>query len=423
MDWDDIREDEGGRDSGAPDGGASGGGLGPAPEGDDFYEGGEGAAPPPPRKKPRKKIRIPPDPVPGRLERLRERMDREGVRSALVKTPENRRYFSGFKAPDSMLTESSGCLVISLSGRNLLLTDSRYTSAAKREAPLFEVVTCQRGAAQALREQCRLTEPLSYEPHYVTVAELKELGSHLGAENVLPLPFKLGDFRVVKDPDEIHLVRRAVAITEKSLTLLWAELEPGVSENWCALFLENKFRQLGAEGAAFPSIVASGANGALPHAEPSNKKFGKTEMTVIDIGARYKGYCSDMTRTYMPARPLDWQKEIYRVVRDAQLKAIDFLKPGVTGREVDKRARNHIAAKGWGDCFSHSLGHGVGLLVHEEPRLSPHSEEKLPPGALVTVEPGIYIPGRGGVRLEQLCLITEDGCQVLNKERLFYHKF
>ncbi|MDR2404811.1 MAG: Xaa-Pro peptidase family protein [Deltaproteobacteria bacterium] len=374
----------------------------------------------PPPKKPWK-IRIPPDPVPGRLELLRESMDKHGVTALLVQSPENRRYFSGFKAPDAMLTESSGYLVITLKGGNFLLTDSRYTVAAKREAPLFEVLTYRRGLADSLKGEGLVTGDLFFEPKWLTIElQLKLIDTLGGPERLKPLPFYLGDFRVVKSPDELHLIKRAVEITEKSLGLLWPELEPGVSENWVAYFLENKFRALGAEGPAFPCIVASGRNAALPHAEPSNKKFGQQEMVVIDVGARYKGYASDMTRTFMPYKPQDWQKEIYSIVKEAQLKALEVLGPGKTGAEVDKAARDFITSKGYGEKFNHSLGHGVGLLVHEGPTLSPYNNDVLLPGSLVTVEPGIYLPGKGGVRLEQLALITETGNQVLNKDRHFY---
>jgi Xaa-Pro aminopeptidase len=366
----------------------------------------------------------PVDPVPGRLERLRLQMDRKGVKAVLVQSPENRRYFSGFKAPDAMFTESAGALVITLDGGNWLLTDGRFTEAARKEAPLFTIVTCSKGLAKGVREEGLAREhALHFEPRQMSVHSLMQFADSLGKARMKALPFSLGDFRVVKSEDELHLIRRAVAITEKSLSLLWEELEPGVSENWAAQFLEEKFKALGGEGAAFPSIVASGANAALPHAEPSNKKFGKTEMVVIDIGARYKGYCADMTRTWMPHRPADWQKEIYFIVREAQERAIAALGPGRTGAEVDRVARDYIASKGYGQYFNHSLGHGVGLLVHEEPRLSQNSQQPLPVGSLVTVEPGIYLPDRGGVRLEQLCAITEDGCSVLNTNKLFYNKF
>ncbi|MDR1041124.1 MAG: aminopeptidase P family protein [Deltaproteobacteria bacterium] len=359
------------------------------------------------------------DPVPGRLAALRARMAETGCESALILSAENRRYFSGFLAGDMGITESSGALLVT-DKLGVLLTDSRYTTQAQNEAPLFETVTCRQGLAEGLKGLGDAFKTLCFEPDYVTVELHGRLSDVLAGRKLAPLPFRLGDFRVVKAEEELKLVRNAVAVTEQALGLLWAELEPGVPEIWAANFLENKFRELGGEGPAFPSIVAAGPNAALPHAEPGRKKIGKSECVVIDIGARYRGYCSDMTRTYMPERPAGWQKEIYATVREAQLLALETIKAGVTGAEADRAARDHIASRGFGDYFGHSLGHGVGLMVHEEPRLSPRASEPLPAGCLVTVEPGIYLPGKGGVRLEELVLVTEKGCEILNRDDHFY---
>jgi Xaa-Pro aminopeptidase len=346
-------------------------------------------------------------------------MAETGCEAALILSPENRRYFSGFLAQDTGLTESSGALLVT-ADRRVLLTDSRYTTQALREAPLFETVTYKASLPQGLKSLGRFAKELWFEAELVTVELLGRLEEALPGVKLDRLPFSPGEFRVVKTEDELRLVRRAVAITEEALGLLWGELEPGVPEGWAAFFLETKFRELGGDGPAFPSIVAAGANAALPHAEPGRKKIGKSECVVIDIGARYRGYCSDMTRTYMPEKPSGWQKEIYSTVREAQLLALEVLKAGVTGAQADAAARDHITARGYGEYFGHSLGHGVGLMIHEEPRLSPRSLEPLPAGALVTVEPGIYLPGKGGVRLEELALITENGCQILNKDDHFY---
>ncbi|MDR1395455.1 MAG: M24 family metallopeptidase, partial [Deltaproteobacteria bacterium] len=185
-------------------------------------------------------------------------------------------------------------------------------------------------------------------------------------------------------------------------------------------FIDRTFRELGASGSAFETIAASGPQAALPHAEPGGRVISSGEMTVIDCGARFEGYCADITRTLALGRLEPWQEEIYRIVRGAQLAALAVLAPGRTGREADAAARNYIAAAGYGKFFGHGLGHGVGLAVHEAPSLSPYNEEPLPEGAVVTVEPGIYLPGRGGVRLEQMVLLTGDGCRVLNHDENFY---
>jgi Xaa-Pro aminopeptidase len=349
-------------------------------------------------------------------------MDEEGCEAVLVLSPENRRYFSGFLAQDAGPDESSGALLVT-GKRCFLLTDSRFTIQAAQEAPLFETVTYRWGLHQGLKLLGAFAKTLYFEPETVTVGLLGRLKTALDGISLKHVPFEPGEFRVVKTEEELKLVRKAVAVTEEALGLLWRELEPGVQEGWAAFFLETKFRELGADGAAFPSIVAAGPNAALPHAEPGRKKIGKSECVVIDIGARYKGYCSDMTRTYMPERPAGWQKEIYTVVREAQLAAIGLLKAGVSGAEVDAAARGLIGSRGYGEYFGHGLGHGVGLMIHEDPRLSPRVDTPLPAGSLVTVEPGIYLPGKGGVRLEELVLVKENGCEILNRDAHFYEYF
>ncbi|MDR1037490.1 MAG: Xaa-Pro peptidase family protein [Deltaproteobacteria bacterium] len=367
---------------------------------------------PPARKQPQ-------DPVPERLAALRARMEEKGCEALLILSPENRRYFSGFLAPDAGISESSGALLVTAK-RAVLLTDSRFTTQAEGEAPCFETVTYRRGLPESLGKLGDMPKALCFEPGIVTVELHGRLAGALSGTRLEAVPFQPGEFRLVKTDEELKLVRKAASITDQALGLLWGELEPGVPEGWAAFFLETKFRELGGDGPAFPSIVAAGPNAALPHAEPGRKKIGKSEGVVIDIGARYRGYCSDMTRTFMPEKPAGWQKDIYRTVREAQLLALGVIKAGVTGGEADSAARDHISARGYGDYFGHSLGHGVGLMVHEEPRLTPGAARPLPAGTLVTVEPGIYLPGKGGVRLEELVLVTEKGCEILNRDDHFY---
>jgi Xaa-Pro aminopeptidase len=375
------------------------------------------------KKKPKPKTTA--DPIPERLKRLREKMAQTGVMALLVSSQENRRYFSGFLDEDVGISESCGMLLLTET-LQAILTDSRYVTQAQREAPSFETVDCRKhvdgksGAGYAIKKLVGRISSISFEPEYMTVAAVTELSKGFKGSTFAPVPLSLGEFRTVKSQDELDLIKKAVGITEKSLSDLWAELEPGVPEEWLSNFLEAKFREYGAQGPAFPSIIAAGPNAALPHAVPGRKKIGKNEMVIIDIGARYKGYASDMTRTYVPVKAMGWQKEIYSIVREAQLMALEKIKAGASGCEVDKAARSYIASKGYGDYFGHALGHGVGLQVHEEPTLSPHSDKPLPAGSLVTVEPGIYIPGKGGVRLEELVLVAEAGPEILNKDSHFY---
>ncbi len=356
-----------------------------------------------------------------RLSWLRAEMKKADVAAVLISSPANRRYFSGFLAEDPTLDESSGCLLIT--GRSLfLLTDSRYTEAALAQAPDFKIICYRQGLAEELKRLPALKrlQSLHFEPDFLTVASFNSLRQALEPRELLPLPFKPAEARSVKSPGEIKLISQALTITERALSNLWPRLLPGLTERQAAHFLEAEFRRLGAEGPAFETIVASGPNGALPHAEPGARKLREGDLVIVDCGARYKGYCADITRTMMIGQPKKWQREIYRVVRQAQLKAIESIRAGVTGLQVDQAARGHIAASGYGDFFGHGLGHGVGLVVHEAPSLSPRYDRPLKAGQVVTVEPGIYLPGRGGVRLEELVLVTENGSRLLNHNRDFY---
>ncbi|MDR1308956.1 MAG: aminopeptidase P family protein [Deltaproteobacteria bacterium] len=355
-----------------------------------------------------------------RLEKLRSLMRDSGLKALLVTSPENRRYYSGFAASDPMLTESSGALLI-LPGGEFLLTDSRYTLAAGQEAPGFEIVTTGPGGlGQALGGLVGKGAPLGFEDNYLSHRLHASLCRDHGL-GLVPCPFDPSAPREAKDPEEARLIRMALGITEKAIGLLWEELEPGWTEARAAWFLDRSFRELGAEGPAFETIVASGPQAALPHAVPGKRRIREGEFVVIDCGARFRGYASDITRTYLCGQPArKWQREVYRTVREAQLMAIAAIAPGVPSREVDQKARGHIAAAGYGELFGHSLGHGVGLAVHESPSLNPRNARTLGEGMVVTVEPGIYLPGQGGVRLEQLVLVTAGGARVLNGDRHFY---
>jgi Xaa-Pro aminopeptidase len=317
-----------------------------------------------------------------------------------------------------MLTESSGCLLI-LSDQLYLLTDSRYTEIAAKEALGYEVLDTAYGLGETIKGLIGKNETIGYESRYLTVSQYVRLVKGSGL-NLSICPFDLTELRVSKSPEEINLIVKALEITEKAMGWLFERLEPGWTEGEAAWFMDSSFRELGAQGSAFETIVASGPQAALPHAEPGDKKIQEGELVVIDCGARYQGYASDITRTFIKGEPQPWQREIYRTVREAQLMAIEAMAPGALCLEVDKVARNHIAKAGYGDYFGHSLGHGVGLAVHELPALNTRNDSPLLPGSVVTVEPGVYLPGKGGVRLEQLVLVTENGVKVLNKDEHFY---
>ncbi|MDR1578139.1 MAG: Xaa-Pro peptidase family protein [Deltaproteobacteria bacterium] len=352
-----------------------------------------------------------------RLKKLRLKQRQNKCPHSLFTSPENRRYYSGFTGADSGPTDSAGALLIT-PDRQYLLTDSRFTEAAKNEAPLFEVVLVKNGLAKTVAKLGSFSEGLGIESEILTVEVYHALRKALSAP-LIKLPFSR-QLRMVKDASELALMKKALAITEEAMGMLWAELKPGWTEAQAARFMDRTFRELGAEGVAFETIVASGPQAALPHARPGSKVIQKGELVVIDCGARYQGYCSDITRMFMVGRPSSWQKKIYRVVREAQLKAVKALGPKKIGAEVHQVAFDHIDQAGFGRNFGHSLGHGVGLAIHETPNLSPNNREPLPVGAVVTVEPGIYLPGQGGVRLEQMAVITKTGCLLLNQDNHFY---
>jgi len=221
--------------------------------------------------------------------------------------------------------------------------------------------------------------------------------------------------RLRKTPEEVERIRKAQALAEEALAHVLPLLRPGVEEREIALEVEFFLKRRGAEGAAFPPIVASGERGALPHARASEKRLKAGELVTLDLGARLEGYHSDMTRTFALGRPKEELRRAYKAVEEALEAALAALAPGKTGKEVDAVARKALEAHGLDRYFVHSLGHGVGLAVHEGPSLSPYGEEVLEPGMVVTVEPGVYLPGLGGVRLEELVLLTESGVELLSR--------
>ncbi len=350
-----------------------------------------------------------------RMQSLRQQLSLKAA--ILITSPENRRYFSGFEAHDTQLDESSGALLISRD-KQWLFTDSRYTEIAEKEAPLFTVINYKNGLAAEIEKLKAHFDLIYVEPEYLTIAALTRLRK--SKAKFKPVPFSVNAFRAVKSSFEINFVKKALAITEKALGLLLKNMAPGQTEAECALFLETEFKRLGADGPSFATIVAAGPNGALPHAVPGGRKLKNGETVIVDCGAKYKGYCADITRTKILGEPKSWQKEIYSIVREAQLRSIAAIGPGVLAKDVDALARDYISEKGYGEYFGHGLGHGVGLAIHEAPSLSPRNPNPLQVGEIVTVEPGIYLPGKGGVRLEQLVLVTEDGHELLNKNKDFY---
>jgi len=345
--------------------------------------------------------------------------------AAWIIQPENRRYLSGFKAEDAQLNESSGSLLINHKA-NFLITDSRYETEASKEAPDFEVTLFNKGLVEGLPG---LIEPLGakklgFEEDHLTWGLHRHLNKKLrklvSPVRLSPLNGLVEDMREVKDKEEIKAMAASARLMSEVLGKVIEKLTPDLSEKAIATQIEGLAREGGAEDLAFPSIVASGPNGALPHAVPTKRKLGVGRPVVLDVGLKLDGYCCDMTRTIFLGKPEPRFKKIYKVVRQAQLAALQEIRPGVKSTHPDSIARDIIKDAGFGDYFGHSLGHGVGLATHERPRLSPQDPVLLKEGMVVTVEPGIYLPGKGGVRLEEMVVITKNGPRILTRDNHFY---
>ncbi|RLB21100.1 MAG: aminopeptidase P family protein [Deltaproteobacteria bacterium] len=360
-----------------------------------------------------------------RIQKLQRKMEDLGADTAWIIQPENRRYLSGFTADDMQLTESSGSLLISGAHR-LLITDSRYTEQAKREAPSFEIVTVKGDIIKEFPDIVgRIgSKVVGFEDGYLVWGThqklVKRLEENGGKTRLLPLGSSVESLRKIKDSQELAALRASAAMITTILREVVQWLRPGMTEKEVAWHIEDLARRAGAEAMAFPPIVASGPNGALPHAVPSSKPIKEGEPIILDVGVKLNGYCSDVTRTVFLGEPDPFFREIYAIVRKAQISALKTIRPGITSDMPDKVAREVITEAGYGEYFGHALGHGVGLATHEGPRLSPSEPEPLVQGMVVTVEPGIYIPDKGGVRLEETIVITRDGAEVLTKGIGFY---
>jgi len=360
-----------------------------------------------------------------RLAALRETLTPKSPDALWIIQPENRRYLSGFKAIDTQINESSGSLLLT-HNKAFLITDSRYTVEAEREAVDFEVITFKKDLITEITGLLsRLkVKTLGFEGDHVTWAQHSEIVKRLKTlehpVRLAPVDGLIGKMREVKDKEEIKAMKAAADIMSMVLDEVFYGLEPGLTEIEVAREIEELACDAGADGMAFPSIVASGPNGALPHAVPTGRKIGPKDSVVFDVGVKKDGYCCDMTRTIFLEEPSSKFRKIYKTVRSAQLAALEYVRPGEVSTKPDSIARDIIRKAGFGDYFGHSLGHGVGLATHEAPRLSPRNPVTLQEGMVVTVEPGIYIPGKGGVRLEEMVVIEKDGPRILTENDKYY---
>ncbi len=345
-----------------------------------------------------------------RLERLRGFLREKGADAVVVNKEVNLHYFSGFRGDDTLLLISQNDAI--------LITDSRYTEQAAAQAPLFRVLEQRKGllarAAECIRE--RGWKKLAFEGSSMVYDMFVKFEGLLDKTAALEIPVHLEELRTVKDQDEIACIRKAAEIADAAFLDILECIHPGISEEEVAAKLEMLMRELGSERPAFTTIVASGPRGSLPHGVATEKLIVSGEFVTMDFGAVYRGYHSDMTRTICVGRADDEKRALYRTVLDAQRLGVSLVKPGASGRSVDAEVRKHLADAGYGEYFGHGLGHSLGLEIHEEPRLSKTSTcEDLLPGMVVTVEPGVYLPGWGGLRIEDTILVTDTGSVPLTK--------
>lgn len=326
--------------------------------------------------------------------------------AAVITDPYNMRHISGFRGGE-------GALYISRTQR-VLITDSRYTEQAEAESD-FQVVEEHRGhTRETILQKCIDKDScenfrMGYEDEALLCSQFDKLRKALTVTSWVSLGGRVDARRRVKSQEELAYLEIAEAIGDQALAAVLPKIKPGMTELAVAAELEYQMKLAGAEGLSFSTIVASGLNSSMPHAIPGEKKLEVGDFITMDFGCKFRGYCSDMTRTVVLGTASEKQREVYQAVLEAQLAALDAIRPGMAGKDVDRIARDLIAQAGYGDCFGHGLGHSVGLFIHENPRLSPAEETILEPGMIETVEPGIYIPGFGGVRIEDMIVITEDG--------------
>lgn len=341
-----------------------------------------------------------------RVEKLRKKMQEENLDSFLITSPYNLRYLTNF-------TGTTGLAVITLE-KAFFITDFRYTEQAAAQAQGFEII---KNVGPIFEEVADLVQKeglreLGFEETTVSFLEYSVLEEIIDAQ-LIPISGMIEELREIKDEEEIAIIEKACSIADLAYDHILKMIQPGMTEIEVANQLDFYMRSLGASGVSFETIVASGLRSAMPHGVASKKIIEQGDLITIDFGCYYEGYVSDMTRTFAIGDPGEQLKEIYQIVLEAQLAVLEVAKPGVTGKQLDAVARDYITKHGYGEAFGHSTGHGIGLEIHEGPNVSVRAEKQFVPGNIITDEPGIYLPGIGGVRIEDDLLITSDGNHVL----------
>lgn len=338
-----------------------------------------------------------------RIASVRKTLTKLDLDMMYLTSPENVRYFSGFSGDNGHLLISQNDLI--------LLTDGRFTEQAALEAPAFTVKLMQGG----LRALADFTNGLrvGFESDHLTYHTALELQSACGNAAWFPLSDFGVDTRMVKDQDEIACITRACEMADTAFSALLPQIKPGITEQDLRAILEYELLKVGSDGVAFPTIVACGAHSSLPHAVPSDRVVAENDLITFDFGAVYRGYRSDITRTVCLGSPK--LHSLWETVITVQEKLVDAVRPGVSCQSLDTYQRELFSEQNLSHLIAHSLGHGVGLHIHEDPRVSQNSKTVLSPGMVITIEPGLYLPGEGGVRTEDTVLVTENGCTRLTR--------
>lgn len=337
-----------------------------------------------------------------KLQQLRQALLEKELDAIVITSPINRRYISGF-------TGSAGAVIISQKDARFI-TDFRYTEQAEAEAFGFQIIEHKEAIEKEINKQLNDIKAtrVGFEKDYTTYS-LYETYQKFFDATLIPESGLIEELRMIKTKEELEIMKKAAQIADDAYDHIQSFIKPGVKEIEVANELEFFMRRRGATSSSFDTIVASGFRSAMPHGVASEKEIQSGELVTLDYGALYHGYCSDITRTLAVGEVSEELRTIYDIVLEANMRGVNEIKPGMSGKEADAIARDYISERGYGDNFGHSTGHGLGMEVHEAPRLSHRAKERLEPGMVVTVEPGIYVPGIGGCRIEDDIVITEEG--------------
>jgi Xaa-Pro aminopeptidase len=352
-----------------------------------------------------------------RINIVREKIIKNNLDGFLITGENNVNYLSGF------FGKGSGSWLLITKRQQYLLTDSRFTEQADKQAPNYEKIIWQRPYINYFSDLIKKIKikKLGFESNNITYQIFLKIKKSILNVDLVPISDWVKEMRAVKSKEEIDLIKRAASISDKAFSIIISEIEFGMKERDIANRLDFILRDIGADKVSFDTIIASGIMSSMPHATASEKVVDYGDMIKMDFGSVVDGYHSDMTRMVVVGKPTNKQKNIFDIVLEAQVKALNAVRPGVKCKDLDKVARDIITERGYGKYFLHGLGHGVGLNIHELPILTKNSEEILKEGMIITIEPGIYIPDFGGVRIEDLVLVTNDGYEILSitEKRLY----